>query len=219
MKMYRVASGEDLLEALARAVPGLEGWVQAIGWVEEAEVRLASEGADPRRRLPGRWALVSLAGPAAGPYAATLSRAGEHGAEIVAGMLLKALSADVHVIAFAPKAIDEPADCGPSSPRSRPSGPPSVPAGASWAEIAAASAAAVASPDDEERPLERPKRGDLVHHFSFGLCEVLIVSGDRLTLRDAQGPGRIREILVDMLRIIGPSERDGKRLFKLVRKA
>ncbi len=64
-----------------------------------------------------------------------------------------------------------------------------------------------------------PYPRDLVRHFAFGLCEVLQYTGDRLKLRDMHGPGRIREIVLDMLDISPPTEANGKRTFKLSRKA
>ena len=42
--------------------------------------------------------------------------------------------------------------------------------------------------------------------------------GERLKLRDLKGPGRIREIIIDVLDVAGPSEKDGKRAFKLTRR-
>jgi len=220
VRIVSIEDGQDLLEALARAIPGLQGWVQATGHVEDAELRVAGAGADPRRRLTGRWALVTLSGPAGGPFTALLARAadaGDGGVMLAAGTLLAARSASVSAAVL--EASPEPAESAPSSRRQQlPSTPPP---GASWVEIAAASAAAAEDEDedtDDQDAAELPRRGDLVHHFSFGLCEVLSVSGDRLKIRDARGPGRIRHIFVDALRVIGPTEQNGKRLFKLVRK-
>jgi len=216
VRIVTLEDGQDLLEALARALPGLQGWVQGSGHVEDAELRVAGVGADPRRRLTGRWTLVTLSGPAAGPFTALLARAADDGSvTLAAGVLLAARSAGVSVAVL--EAPPAPAESEPSS--RRPKLPSTPPPGASWVEIAAASAAAAEDEDtDDEGATELPRRGDLVHHFSFGLCEVLNVSGDRLRIRDARGPGRIRHIFVDALRVIGPSAQDGKRLFKLVRK-
>ncbi|HEU4537121.1 MAG TPA: hypothetical protein VFS00_23530, partial [Polyangiaceae bacterium] len=60
--------------------------------------------------------------------------------------------------------------------------------------------------------------GDLVDHFSFGLCEVLTTDGERLRIRDLRGPGRIREISLAMLNIGPPTTSNGKQLFRLMRK-
>jgi hypothetical protein len=46
-----------------------------------------------------------------------------------------------------------------------------------------------------------------------------MVNGDRLKLRDITGPGRIREVAIDRLDVRGPTEKDGKRAFKLTRRA
>jgi hypothetical protein len=92
-----------------------------------------------------------------------------------------------------------------------------APAGSGWAAVAHAAAAELAEDEDEEP--QRPERGDLVRHFAFGLCEVLQDTGDRLKLRDLNGPGRIREIAVDMLEMSPAPVYNGKRVFKLSRKA
>jgi hypothetical protein len=218
VRIVTIEDGQDLLEALARAVPGLEAWVQASGHVEDAEIRIAGTGADPRRRLTGRWTLVTLSGPASGPFTVLLARAEEGadgGVTLAAGTLLAARSAIVNLAVLEAPAAPE-SEPSSSKRRALPSTPPP---GASWVEIAAATAASVEDEDiGEESSVELPRRGDLVHHFSFGLCEVLSVSGDRLKIRDAHGPGRIRHIFIDALRVIGPSDQNGKRLFKLVRK-
>jgi hypothetical protein len=63
-----------------------------------------------------------------------------------------------------------------------------------------------------------PERGDQVQHFSLGLCDVLMRNGERIKIRDARGPGRIREIRLGLLEVSAPSLRDGKRVFKLGRR-
>jgi hypothetical protein len=57
-----------------------------------------------------------------------------------------------------------------------------------------------------------------VQHFAFGLCEVLTSDGDRLRIRDVGGPRRVREVALSMLRVTGPTDSDGKRLFHLERR-
>ncbi len=64
-----------------------------------------------------------------------------------------------------------------------------------------------------------PSEGDLVDHFAFGVCTVVEAQGDRLKIRDTKGAGRVREVSVDMLKVMPPTESDGKQLFRLVRKA
>ncbi|RYE74577.1 MAG: hypothetical protein EOO74_11320 [Myxococcales bacterium] len=76
----------------------------------------------------------------------------------------------------------------------------------------------VAQAEDDESD-EVPARGDLVDHFSFGLCDVIKAEGDRLHLRDVKGPGRIREVVSSALKVMPATTRpDGKRVFRLQRK-
>jgi hypothetical protein len=88
-----------------------------------------------------------------------------------------------------------------------------------WARVAAANAAArELDAGDEVEPVN-PEPGDVVEHFAFGLCDVLTAEGDRLRIRDVAGPRRVREVSLDMLRVMGPTEgQGGKRVFRLVRK-
>jgi hypothetical protein len=187
--------------------------------VDSVELRVAGEGADVRKQLRGRLTLAQLSGPYGGPYFATLSRHSSQGAELVAGQLLGARSAAVTATLWtAQGSVRELVDAAP--PRAEAQAQPekanaAAPVAAGWA--AAAHAAAASLTEEEEEP-QRPQRGDYVRHFAFGLCEVLQDTGDRLKLRDMHGPGRIREIAVDMLEISPPTEQNGKRTFKLSRK-
>ena len=213
-------SGGELTEALAEAFATHRGWIQATGFVEDPDLTLAGEGADVRRTFRGRFVLVALSGPLGGPYGVTLSRAvGQH-VEVLAGALVRARSAGVQALCVS--AGGAPARAPVDSPSSA-SVAHSVAPGGGFAKrpLISAFAAKVgvteaAADADEEVALPAP--GDLVEHFAFGLCEVLMVSGDRLTLRDARGTGRIREIASERLGITGPEERDGKRLFRLSRR-
>jgi predicted DNA-binding protein with PD1-like motif len=72
-----------------------------------------------------------------------------------------------------------------------------------------------------EQPI--PETGDIVDHFAFGRCEVVKTDGDRLHLRIPRD-GRIREIALEMLRVIPLDGEDGEgtergvRHFKLERR-
>jgi hypothetical protein len=219
-RLVTVADGENLLDALAEACGQGDGWIAAVGHVDSVEIRVAGEGADVRKQLRGRLTLAQLAGPYGGPYFATLSRHSSLGAELVAGQLLGARSAGVTATLWtAQGSVRELVDAAP--PRAEVTEEPkksaaAAPAASGWAAAAHAAAADLA---EEEVEPARPERGDLVRHFAFGLCEVLQDTGDRLKLRDLNGPGRIREIAVDMLEISAPTEQNGKRVFKLSRKA
>jgi hypothetical protein len=218
-RLVTIADGENLLDALAEACGKADGWVAAVGHVDSVELRVAGEGADVRKQLRGRLTLAQLSGPFGGPYFATLSRHTSTGSELVAGQLLGARSAGVtSTLWVAQGSVRELVDAAP--PRPEPAPEPEVsakaPAASGWAAAASAVAAELAEEEEEE---VHPARGDLVRHFAFGLCEVLQETGDRLKLRDMHGPGRIREIATGMLDISLQGEQNGKRVFKLNRKA
>ena len=66
-----IQSGVELIEALGHAFSKHRGWVQAVGFVENAELKLGGDAADVRRTFRGRYALAHFAGPLGGPYGAT----------------------------------------------------------------------------------------------------------------------------------------------------
>lgn len=226
-RLVSIKDGKDLLEALAEATSGMDGWVQATGHVEFVELRVAGDGADPRRSLTGRHTLVLLSGPAGGPFGVVLARDTGAGPTLSAGQLIAARSAGVMACVTRAEAAEfalgvEPARADTSrvatNRAERPAGrgeAPEAPA-SSWASAAGAAARAAAEPEEEEEG--SPEPGDLVHHFAFGLCDVLMASGESLKIRDRTGAGRIREIRIDMLKVLPPTDKDGKRLFKLVRR-
>jgi hypothetical protein len=219
-----IPSGVELVEALGQAFSKHRGWVHAVGFVENAELKLGGDAADVRRSFRGRYALAQFAGPLGGPYGATLSRADGDRVEVVAGVLLNARSEGVSALCVS-ASIDAPSGVTAPSAQparletplelknARPIAPPRAGAMSSFAARVGVSA----PEDDQDAPV--PERGDLVEHFAFGLCEVLSVAGDRLVLRDLKGPGRIREIALDRLDVAGPTEHDGKLLYKLTRRA
>jgi hypothetical protein len=47
---------------------------------------------------------------------------------------------------------------------------------------------------------------------------VIKADGDRLKIRDLHGPGRVREVAIDILDVKPAGERDGKRVFRLSRR-
>jgi hypothetical protein len=205
-----VVDGDDLVEALADELEGRSGWVVAVGRVHEVELRLVETSGDAVRALDGCFVLVSLGGPAGGPYTVLLASADGTGQRLVAGQLVRARceSVSAAVLPFAGVAS------GAGAP-SAPEHPPVPPPGASAWAVAAAAAAEEMEADE---PRYRPERGDRVHHFAFGLCDVLTAEGDSLRIRESQGPGRVREIRIDMLTVLPPKEKDGKRVFKLIRR-
>ncbi len=222
-RLVTVSEGEDLVHALT----GVGGaWVSAFGTVQGVELRVAGEGADPVRALRGRFTLVSLGGPGSGPWGAVLSRATDSGLELLGGELVRATSLGVIVAVHQsepgaatlrpPPSSSRKSDDPPQAPEA-PQPPEPREAGSSWAAMASATARSLrAAQVDEEK--QYPEPGDLVHHFAFGLCNVLIAEHDRLKIRDLDGPGRIREIHIGKLDMSGPTDKDGKRLFRLERK-
>lgn len=62
-----------------------------------------------------------------------------------------------------------------------------------------------------------PETGDVIDHFAFGTCEVVMSDGDRLHIKLTKD-GRIKEIALSILRVTELPPRDGKRAFKLERK-
>jgi hypothetical protein len=217
-RLVSIPDGEDVVDALRAATSGIDGWVQAAGVVEGVELRVAGEGTDPTRALRGRLTLASLVGPAGGPYGVTLARATDSGLEVIAGELLRARSAGVIAVVLplgAAVAAAKPNDKAPEAAPPKTGGAPQSP----WAKAALTSAAHARANAPPEIEQVMPLPGDLVQHFAFGLCEVLMGDDERLKIRDVSGPGRLREILLDMLVIRGPSEKDGKRLFRLERRS
>jgi predicted DNA-binding protein with PD1-like motif len=199
-----VAPGVDLLEGLS-ALPSADAWISGVGYVEDVELRVAAEGADSAITMRGRFNLLSLAGPRGGPFTVTLARVSDGGPQVLGGELVRARSAGVNVL---------------MQPASRASGVSAgkVAAGpATWAATAAASAA---RKRDEDHAIDdpTPEPGDWVDHFAFGLGEVLTSEGDRLRIREPEGARRVREVSLTMLRVSGPEETDGKRVFKLTRR-
>jgi hypothetical protein len=214
--------GAPLLEALSE-FPSQGGWVQAVGFVEDVELKVSGEGADVRRAFRGRYVLASLAGPLGGPYGVSLSRVGGGGVEVLAGLLEGGISAGVSAVCFsmtgARLGAEEPRDAvAPVVPAAPPlaKGPVAIPGRPARPASSFAARVGVGAPApevEEDEPV--PERGDLVEHFAFGRAEVLSIEGERLVLRDLYGAGRIREIALDRLSVKGPLEHEGKRLFRL----
>jgi hypothetical protein len=223
MILRAIQPGADLLEGLTALGQTGEGWVSGTGHVEAVELRVAGEDADPVRVLRGRLTMVQLSGPAAGPFSVTLARASDVGIEVLGGVLVRARSAGVSLV-FQTMSTSVASPARPAGTAgARPE--PSVASGAEgaggsvWAVTALASARARArdAAEIDEGPM--PEAGDLVEHFAFGRCEVLTADGDRLRIRDIDGPQRIREVSLSMLKVSGPTDSDGKRLFQLTRKS
>jgi hypothetical protein len=216
----------ELVSALNEAFGTRTGWVQAVGEVEDVEVSVAGAagiGGAATRTSAARFTLVQLGGPPGGPYGVLLARASGEGTELLAGKLVRARVVEVTamVLSAAPNAPAATTTTTTTTTTTATAAAPGLDtkAGSKWGAQAAARARALADSDDggtEEEGL--PERGDLVQHFAFGLCEVVSVDGDKLTIRDLTGTRRIRELRTRHLRIEAPTEQDGRRLFQLVRR-
>ena len=168
MPRTNVQSGENLASALSALSQG--AWLTAVGDVEAVELSLAYADGSADKSLSGRWTLASLAGPAGGPFWVVLSRLTETGVSVVAGQLKQATSCGVHVFGQGGAEAEV---------ASEPAAQPTAPAKSDWAAQAKA-AAPRAAPEPEEEVW--PEVGDLVDHFAFGLCDVLMASDDRLKI-------------------------------------
>lgn len=208
---YRaIVPGIDLLAALGSEFGERGGYVQASGWVEDVELAVPLTDTDVTRSYRGRFVLAQLLGPVGGPYGVTLARAAGDGVESIAGVLVRARSAGVSACCVGTGFVRHTTTEATVGEPTRPLVPVAAGRGAGFASRVLSSGL----PSAEEDDADEPEPGDLVEHFAFGLCEVVRVSGDQLTLRDRKS-GRIREVRHGFLKITGPVEHDGKRLFEL----
>lgn len=196
-----IPDGDDVLAFIARLEGPEHAWVTGVGAVEGAEVAVARGAEDQSVPVPGRTTLVSLQGPRSGPLMAVLARAGADGVKLLGGRLVKAKSAGVSLMlgdwaVLPPLAAPEPITPGAA---------------------AAARAAAIAAADDDEAD-EVPKFGDRVDHFVFGLCDVMVVHGERLKIREVNPPNRLKEIHIGPFKVLKPVEIDGKRVFRMLKR-
>lgn len=212
-RTHTLPPGTDIRKALLALSEEQTGWIMASGVVEALELRI--DGVP--RRIDGKSPIVSLSGPCGGPYMIALSRSGQ----VLAGELDNARSAGMTIILIpsepgeAPKAVAKPASASSSAP---PAAKPQSTGKGGWAASALASAEITRDAEPQDVPNAMPGAGDVVEHFVFGLCEVLMGDEDTLKIRDLHGRGRVREIRMEMLKVSGPKARDGKRLFKLERR-
>jgi hypothetical protein len=213
-----VAPGRELVESIAQFAD-TDGWVQGVGYVDGAELRVATEDGETVVRLNGRFNLLSLAGPRGGPFTVTLARTSDAGVQVVGGELVLSRSAGINLslhLAVLARGAHVPAPAVAAQSVVMPVRPAS--GGVTWASTAATSAQKAAREEAEHAEEHIPDAGDLVQHFAFGLCEVLTSDGERLRIRDVEGPKRIREVALSMLRVMAPTDSDGKKLFQLVRR-
>jgi predicted DNA-binding protein with PD1-like motif len=184
---------------------------------------------------------LAMGSPSVG-LRAVVARETDRGLETLAGEIVSARIVALEVIVTAlddlavPRTLDARAGVwllGESD--AQPQRPPAQPrVDAAWgAAIAAseererrpapaASVSAVIPPRPVRAPQHDedvvfPEAGDVVDHFAFGRCEVIKSDGDRMHLKLAKD-GRIKEIALQMLKVMPLPDEDGKRRFKLERR-
>jgi hypothetical protein len=123
-------------------------------------------------------------------------------------------SASAAAPAPAPTPASAPVAATPTPLLHTPPPAPAIPP-KTWEDVVVASDDGELIGEDGE-PVPQP--GDLVDHFSFGVCEVLMCDGERLRMRDLKGANRVREVSLEALRVMSPSTTDGKRTFRLLRR-
>jgi hypothetical protein len=131
---------------------------------------------------------------------AVLARAAADGVKLFGGRLVKARSAGVSI------AVEEWHALPPQNPATPETAAPG------WSGLAPN------LPSDDDEADEVPKFGDRVDHFVFGLCDVMVVRGERMKIREVKGPGKLREIHVGPFKVLRPVEVDGKRVFRLMKR-
>jgi hypothetical protein len=191
-----IPDGVEVSEFLGHLGLAEDAWITAVGTVSSVELAIAGEGGEVTRVVDGPATLVSLLGPARGPLMAILASA-EAGA--FAGRLTRAVSGSVVFTVMS---------SAPNPPGSGPARSSVLPAGVGKSTVPVA---------DEEAD-ELPVQGDRIDHFVFGLCDVMVVQGERFKIREVGG-GKLREIHVGPFRLSKPVVRDGKRVFKLVKRS
>jgi hypothetical protein len=191
-----VPEGEDVVAFLAGLGVSGNTWVSGVGTATDVVVSVPGEGAGVERALSGRTQLLSLAGPVAGPLMATLLTQESGQPAVAGGQLVGARSAVVSLF------LSDTPTPGAEVP---------APTGTQGAV-----APTGADLDDDEAD-EAPRFGDRVHHFVFGLCDVMVVREERMKIRDVGG-GKLREIHLRAVKVLKPTLEDGRRVFKLGRR-
>ncbi len=230
--LLRLEDNDVLPEAIAVAleVEGISaGWLRASGAVTDLEVRAG----DAIRRVSGPVMATTIESSIVGGRDSIVLRGvftRDSGASIetFAGELVRArvLSVDVLVTALEEGAVV--AERKPQPPVPAPAWSAAVDASARSPEPSPKPQPVLARTDpmpvppkirraetDVDQPF--PEAGDVVEHFAFGRCEVIKSDGDRLHVKLARD-GRIREIALEMLKVIPMDAVDGHKRYRLDRK-
>lgn len=246
VRIVTISEGSDLVAAARDLGLGADGradparaWVRVGGPLSAVELRRSGHEA---QTLDGDLLLVSMEGPATGPFIGLISASDALGTRMIAGEVIAALVASTttmcilhestNVIGPADTVGTRAAELAPSSPseQSSPALPPIAPSVPSMPprEVpvprGSAPSLSQAIPQKLVKPVTTteedicPDPGDRVEHFAFGTCEVIKSDGDRLHLRLGKD-GRIKEIALEMLKVTElPADGEPGRKFKLERR-
>ena len=191
MGLYVIPDDEDLVSFVEGLALPEGSWVSAVGTLSDAVLSVPSADAgDVSREFPGAQALVGFGGPGQGPFMATLASVGG----VAGGRVVRGRAKGVTLVVQE----SSPGSAG-KQPAAR--GTPLRPS----------------TPADDDEADEAPRFGDRVDHFVFGLCDVMVVRGERMKIRDAGG-GKLREIHLGAVKVLKPVDQDGRRVFKLARR-
>jgi hypothetical protein len=233
--LLRLEADDQLPESLAIGleVEGVKaGWIRASGVLANVEVRAG----DDVRKVAGLVMAVNVESVAYGGDELVLrgvfSRDTGASIETFAGEIVRArvVTLDALITVLDAAAVTPP-------PPVKKAAPPPTPA---WTGAMDASARSpepsprpqpVLGPRTDPMPVPPPKirkpdtdvdqafpeAGDIVEHFAFGKCEVIKSDGDRLHVKLARD-GRIREIALEMLKVVPIDPAEGHNRFRLDRR-
>lgn len=148
--------------------------------------------------------------------------------DVAVGLCLDARSGVTLIDSGAPggEPRREPARRTPTEPRHEPAWTQAINASANADPLRPATPRPIENAPIPPRPVRPappegellfPEAGDVVEHFAFGRCEVLKSDGDRLHLRVGKD-AHVREIALEMLKVVEQPTEGPHRRFKLLRK-
>lgn len=241
----RLDRGTDLFEGIltiCRSAGVVSAELRGSGALESAEIAEYDQQArvwKPTRRLVEGAELLTLVGSIAEQGGAitlqaraTLMRDRDLGVQLLGGHLL---AARVFTLEFVLECFDDLAlkrgpdaatglsawkEASGHAPRTQhptpAAGTPALTA-TTWADVAAASAAAPApsaTPDAPEEVDDTLRPGDVLMHQTFGRCEVQRIEGSYEFAHVRLKNGRLVRLSLDVLRVIPAGTEQGKRIFR-----
>ncbi len=233
-------TGDELVEAL-RALGDALGrqpiWVEASGEIHEPQLSvITADGSRAERSLSGAWDMTSAQGHVTAAGETTLyvhlTREAGGGPQHAGGVLTAALVGAVQVrAALSTARVERPVaapavSAVPVAPEpaaspavERPAQAPSSPGLQATPPQPAQPAMPIPKrPVRDLGPEYYPEEGDIVTHFAFGRCTVVMSDGERIRLQQESG-SRVREVALSMLRVDEPTiGEDGKKHWELGRK-